>query len=152
MAAAGDDDDVAATLPERLTGVALRLAVGVDERLVVVVAIPKRAMAAAVESAAAEEALTVLLADAEGLGAGGRVVAIVLLPVAIMPLMLVLTILGGPIAADADAPPPPEKLFERPTFDDMKLPPVALEPKLATECDDVVGTDALRPAKGSSGS
>ena len=151
MAAAGDDDDVAVTLPERLTGVALRLAVGVDERLVVVVAIPKRAMAAAVESAAAEEALTVLLADAEGLGAGGRVVAIVLLPVAIMPLMLVLTILGGPIAADADAPPP-EKLFERPTFDDMKLPPVALEPKLATECDDVVGTDALRPAKGSSGS
>ena len=133
MAAAGDDDDVAVTLPERLTGVALRLAVGVDERLVVVVAIPKRAMAAAVESAAAEEALTVLLADAEGLGAGGRVVAIVLLPVAIMPLMLVLTILGGPIAADADAPPP-EKLFERPTF------------------DDIVGTDALRPAKGSSGS
>lgn len=151
MAAAGEDDDVAATLTERLTGVALRLAVGVDERLVVVVAIPKRAMAAAVESAAAEEALTVLLAETEGLGAGGRVVAIVLLPVAIMPLMLVLTILGGPIAADADAPPP-EKLFERPTFDDMKLPPVALEPKLATECDDVVGTDALRPAKGSSGS
>lgn len=151
MAAAGGDDDAAATLPERLTGVALRLAVGVDERLVVVVAIPKRAMAAAVESAAAEEALTVLLAEADGLGAGGRVVAIVLLPVAIMPLMLVLTILGGPIAADADAPPP-EKLFERPTFDDMKLPPVALEPKLATECDDVVGTDALRPAKGSSGS
>ena len=151
MAAAGGDDDAAATLPERLTGVALRLAVGVEERLVVVVAIPKRAMAAAVGSAAAEEALTVLLADAEGLGAGGRVVAIVLLPVAIMPLMLVLTILGGPIAADADAPPP-EKLFESPTFDDMKLPPVALEPKLATECDDVVGTDALRPAKGSSGS
>ena len=135
---------------DRWTGVVLRLAVGVEVRLVLT---PNRAMAAAAEfvvgAAAAALAGVTLEEDVDGLGAGGRIGAVVVLAAAeaIIPLMavflFVLTTNGG-----ADAPP--EKLLEVPKLLDKKLLVVAAEFRLATDCDDV--GPASKPANGSSGS